>query len=163
MSLSAKDVLSTAPSSPSCAQKVPSIPVISPSCAKDVLPATPSSLSFAQHVPLAMFVISPLSTKDDPRTDVSSSSAEEGNDGGSLAVAGSETGPAPADIPNDLPLVPTFAICDGSTDILSRYRVLWDIKQQNFLVELDISFAVLKLAETIPETIPETIEEHQIA
>ena len=55
---------------------------------------TPSRLSFAQHVPPAMFVISPLSTKDEPRTDPSPSSAEEGNDRGSLAVAGNSNRPS---------------------------------------------------------------------
>ena len=61
-----------------------------------------------------------LTTKDVLPSFTSSSSIQEVNDGGGLTVAGSETAPANAAILNNLPLVPTFPICNGS-EKLTRY------------------------------------------
>lgn len=51
---------------------------------------------------------------------MSPSSAKADNDEDGLAVAGSKTVPGDAAVPDNLPLVPTFAICDRSKDKLTR-------------------------------------------
>ena len=96
---------------------------------KDVPPATLINPSSAKGVPPAT-LINPNSAQDVPSAVcVSPSSAEEGSDGGSLAVADSETGPPPAAIPNNIPLMPTFAICDGIQNTLTRYTFFWALEQ----------------------------------
>ena len=114
---------------PSSAKYLPPAFLINPSSAKDVPPALLITPGSAKDVPPAT-LINPNSAQDVPSAVcVSPSSAEEGNDEGSLAVADSETGSPPAAIPNNVPLMPTFAICDGIQNMLTRYTFFWALER----------------------------------